>query len=86
MKPEPNASQEVGAGYKYVSLGITFAGGIVLFMGVGYWLDRRFGLTPFGTLTGTLLGAFLSFMVVYRRLQLDAERDRARRAGTKKTP
>ena len=79
MKPESNASREVGAGYKYVSLGITFAGGIILFMGVGYWLDRRLGLTPFGTLVGTLLGAFLSFMVVYRRLQLDAERDRARR-------
>jgi F0F1-type ATP synthase assembly protein I len=80
MKPEPNASQQVGAGYKYVSLGITFAGGIILFMGVGYWLDRRFGLMPFGTVAGTLLGAFLSFMVVYRRLQEDAERDRARRA------
>ena len=83
MKPEPNASQQVGAGYKYVSLGITFAGGIILFMGVGYWLDRRFGLMPIGTLAGTLLGAFLSFMVVYRRLQADAERDRARRAAGK---
>jgi F0F1-type ATP synthase assembly protein I len=81
MKPEPNASREVGAGYKYVSLGITFAGGIILFMGVGYWLDRRFGLTPFGTVTGTLVGAVLSFLVVYRRLQMDAERERARRAG-----
>jgi F0F1-type ATP synthase assembly protein I len=83
MKPETNASREVGAGYKYVSLGITFAGGIILFMGVGYWLDRRFGLTPIGTLAGTLLGAFLSFMVVYRRLQADAERDRERRAAGK---
>ena len=83
MKPEPNASQEVGAGYKYVSLGITFAGGIILFMGVVYWLDRRFGLMPLGTVAGTLLGAVLSFLVVYRRLQADAERDRARRAANK---
>ncbi len=81
MKPETHTSQEVGAGYKYVSLGITFAGGIILFMGVGYWLDRRFGLTPLGTVSGTLIGAFLSFMVVYRRLQLDAQRERERRAG-----
>jgi F0F1-type ATP synthase assembly protein I len=79
MKQEPNASREMGAGYKYVSLGITFAGGIILFMGIGYWLDRRFGLTPFGTVGGTLLGAFLSFMVVYRRLQEDAARERTRR-------
>ena len=83
MKPESNASQQVGAGYKYVSLGITFAGGIILFMAVGYWLDRRFGLLPIGTISGTLLGTFLSFMVVYRRLQLDAERERARRAEGK---
>lgn len=85
MKPESNASREVGAGYKYVSLGITFAGGIILFMGVGYWLDRRFGLMPFGTVVGTFVGAFLSFMVVYRRLQIDAERDRAERDG-RRTP
>jgi F0F1-type ATP synthase assembly protein I len=83
MKPEPNASREVGAGYKYVSLGIQFAGGIILFMGVGYWLDRRFGLMPFGTVAGTLVGAFLSFMVVYRRLQMDAERQRPQRTSRK---
>jgi F0F1-type ATP synthase assembly protein I len=81
MKPESNASREVGAGYKYVSLGITFAGGIILFMAVGYWLDRRFALTPFGTVAGTLLGAVLSFLVVYRRLQVDAAQDRARRSA-----
>lgn len=85
MKPEPNASQQVGAGYKYVSLGITFAGGIILFMGVGYWLDRWLGLMPLGTVAGTLLGAFLSFMVVYRRLQAEADRERARRAA-ERTP
>ena len=81
LKPESNASREVGAGYKYVSLGITFAGGIILFMAVGYWLDRRFGLPPFGTVAGTLLGAVLSFLVVYRRLQMDAAQDRARRSA-----
>ncbi len=80
MRPEPHTSREIGAGYRYVSLGITFAGGIILFAGVGYWLDRRFGLLPFGTVTGTLVGAVLSFLVVYRRLQIDAERERERRA------
>jgi F0F1-type ATP synthase assembly protein I len=83
MMPDPNASREVGAGYKYVSLGMQFAGGIILFMLVGYWLDRQFGLTPIGTVAGTLVGAVLSFLVVYRRLQADAEQDRARRAKGK---
>jgi F0F1-type ATP synthase assembly protein I len=83
MTPQPNASREVGAGYKYVTLGIQFAGGIILFMVIGLWFDREFGSLPIGTVAGTLVGAVLSFLVVYRRLQQDAERERERRAGQK---
>ncbi|HEU5171241.1 MAG TPA: AtpZ/AtpI family protein [Gemmatimonadales bacterium] len=84
MTRDHNASREVGVGYKYVSLGITFAGGIILFMALGFWLDRRFGLTPFGTVLGTMVGAGLSFAVVYRRLQVDAERERRERESRKR--
>lgn len=83
MMPDPNTSREVGAGYKYVTLGIQFAGGIILFMLIGLWVDREFGSLPIGTVVGTLVGAFLSFLVVYRRLQQDAERERERRASQK---
>jgi F0F1-type ATP synthase assembly protein I len=55
-------------GYKYVSLGFTFAGGIVLFMVGGWALDRWLRLTPLFTIIGTLLGAVLSFLHVYWRL------------------
>ena len=57
--------------YRYASLGMTFAGGIVLFMAAGYGLDRWIGTLPFGTVVGTLAGAVLSFLSVYRRIMAD---------------
>ena len=75
MKPDPGGAREVGDGYRYVALGITFGLGICLFMGVGYWLDTRLGWTPWLTIAGTLVGAVLSFVNVYAKLE--AERRRA---------
>ncbi len=60
-------------GYKYVSLGLSFAGGIILFMGIGFWLDRKLGLTPLFTLVGTLGGAALSFTWVYLKVTAGEE-------------
>ena len=34
MKPDPGSNREVGDGYRYVALGITFGLGIVLFVGI----------------------------------------------------
>ena len=52
----------------YASLGFQFAAGILLFAGAGYGLDRWLGTLPFGTVAGTVVGAVLSFLVVYRQL------------------
>ena len=80
---------------KYVSLGLTFAGGIILFMGVGFLLDRWLGWLPVLTVAGTLLGSVLSFLNVYRKLQADekeydaehaAEHEAARRRKERGTP
>ena len=59
MRQPKGPGQEVGAGYRYVSLGLTFAGGILLFMGAGYALDRWAGTLPWLLLVGTLVGAVL---------------------------
>jgi len=71
MKEPSGSSREMGEGYKYVSLGLTFAGGIILFMGIGFLLDRWLGWMPVLTVAGTLLGAVLSFLNVYWKLQAD---------------
>ncbi|HET7040682.1 MAG TPA: AtpZ/AtpI family protein [Gemmatimonadales bacterium] len=84
MKPDPGSSREVGDGYRYVALGITFGLGIVLFMGVGYALDRWLGWTPWLTMVGTLVGSVLSFVNVYAKLEkerLQAKREQEGRVG-----
>jgi F0F1-type ATP synthase assembly protein I len=82
MKPrdDENVGREMGEGYKYVSLGLTFAGGIIFFMAVGLVLDRLLNLMPIFTLTGTLVGTVLSFLTVYRKL-MEEERRRREQKG-----
>jgi F0F1-type ATP synthase assembly protein I len=76
-----NVGREMGEGYKYVSLGLTFAGGIIVFMLLGLGLDRLLNLMPLFTITGTLVGTVLSFLMVYRKLQEEEERRRREQKG-----
>lgn len=71
MEPEPGPGKQYGEGYKYVSYGLTFAGGIIVFTLAGLWLDRRLGVAPLFTIAGTVVGAVLSFLSVYRRLEAE---------------
>lgn len=80
-RKDDNVGREMGEGYKYVSLGLTFAGGIIFFLALGFGLDRWLGTTPVFILIGTFLGTILSFLTVYRKLQ---EEERLRREQKKK--
>ncbi len=71
MKPDRAPGSELGTGYQYVSMGMSFAGGIVLFTGLGYLLDRWLGWLPLLTVAGTIVGAVLSFLWVLQRLKQD---------------
>jgi F0F1-type ATP synthase assembly protein I len=81
MKPDPGSAREVGDGYRYVALGITFGLGIVLFMGAGFALDQWLGWTPWLTMAGTLVGSVLSFVNVYAKLEKERVADKAQKAG-----
>jgi F0F1-type ATP synthase assembly protein I len=74
MDPEEPAGRALGAGYKYVSIGMTFAGAIVVFMGLGWLLDRWLGTLPLFLVAGALGGALLSFIWVYQKLKQDEAR------------
>ncbi len=74
MDPEEPAGRALGAGYKYVSIGMTFAGGIVMFMGLGWLLDRWLGTLPLFLIAGALGGSVLSFIWVFQKLKLDETR------------
>jgi F0F1-type ATP synthase assembly protein I len=80
-RKDDNVGREMGEGYKYVSLGLTFAGGIIFFLGLGFGLDRLLGTTPVFILIGTFLGTVLSFLSVHRKL---LEEERQRREQKKK--
>jgi F0F1-type ATP synthase assembly protein I len=56
-----------------------FAASIVIFSLGGVALDRWLGLMPLFTIVGTLLGATLSFINVYVRLQADINAEKKRR-------
>lgn len=57
--------------YSHATLGCTFAGGVLLFTGLGWLLDRWLGLLPVFTVAGALVGAVLSFLNVYARIRAE---------------
>jgi F0F1-type ATP synthase assembly protein I len=79
MTPPDGPKDGFGLGHKYLGLGLRFAGGIILFMLLGLGLDRWLGWTPLGTVTGTVVGAVLSFISVYHELLADEAKGRAAR-------
>ena len=81
MTPQSGPQSGFGLGHKYLGMGLRFAGGVILFMLAGLALDRWLGWTPFGTVVGTLAGAFLSFLSVYRELQADEAKARQSAKG-----
>jgi F0F1-type ATP synthase assembly protein I len=60
-------------GQKYFASGLRFAGGIVLFVLLGWGFDRWLGTTPLGIVVGTVVGSVLSFLSVYRELVTDRD-------------
>ncbi|HLB53597.1 MAG TPA: AtpZ/AtpI family protein [Gemmatimonadales bacterium] len=77
---EESREQALGKGYKYLAMGLRFAGGIVVFFFAGFLLDRWLGTTPLFLLIGTLAGAGLGFLSVYRELMADEKAHKADKA------
>lgn len=63
----------LGAGTQYLAAALRFAGGTILFLFIGLWLDGRLGTTPFLTIGGALVGAGLGFFSVYREYTADPD-------------
>lgn len=63
--------------YRYASLGMQFAGGTLLFAGLGFLLDRWLNIMPAFTVVGLLVGGGLSFYSIYRKVLGDQEKDKA---------
>ena len=75
MAADRGPDKGMALGQKYFAVGLRFAGGIIMFMLGGLGLDRWLHTVPLFTIAGTLIGAVLSFMSVYRELVADKDVD-----------
>lgn len=70
MKPgQQDTNRDVGAGYTLLTIGITFALTLVLFVYGGLRLDQRMGTTPLWTLVGAVVGMGFAGFWMYQRLR-----------------
>ena len=61
---------DLAAGYRkaspYIAASTSLAAAVGVFTGVGVWLDRRFGTSPWLTLLGMLFGMTGGFISFFR--------------------
>lgn len=60
---KPSTSRDFG---RYAGLGLQFAVTLALFGALGYWLDTKFGWTPWLLVTGILFGSVFAFIAIVR--------------------
>jgi F0F1-type ATP synthase assembly protein I len=66
----------------YAAAGVQFGAVLLVFTGLGYWLDTRIDTLPLLTLLGAALGGVGGFLHLYRSLTaLGRERPPGARAG-----
>jgi F0F1-type ATP synthase assembly protein I len=64
-----------------MGLGLTWAMSVLLFGGLGYWMDGRLGTTPIFVLLGALGGAGAGFYYLYYHLVIEPRfRDKGSRS------
>jgi len=71
MKDEGPGEPGIRQGNKYLATGLRFGGGIVMFLLLGYAVDRWLNTVPLFLLIGTFVGAGLGFLSVWRELKAD---------------
>ena len=50
----------------YLGIGTALAGTLLLSVGAGYWIDKRFGTAPVFILAGAAFGMFAVFYHLYK--------------------
>ena len=80
---EESKLSSVHRGNGAAALGMTYGATILLFVGVGWWLDERFGTSPWLLIAGSLLGATGGFISLVKKVPpAGAGRDRGDDSST----
>ena len=59
-------------------IGFSIAGGIILGVLGGQWVDRKFSTFPWGVIAGILVGLALAFVMIYELIgELQAPNDKS---------
>lgn len=74
-RPRPGPAVEIG---RYLGHGLTWALSTLLFLGLGFWVDRKAGTAPLFTIVGAFVGAGAGFYNLYYHLVVE---DRRRKGG-----
>lgn len=68
-RPDGRPSRIPPEVFRFSGLGCVFAAGVLMFTGLGWYLDRRFGTFPGLMVVGAVLGSVLSTISVWRTLK-----------------
>jgi len=71
------AQRERSTAARFAGVGLQFAITLLVGLGLGTWLDRKFGTAPVFLYLGVFLGAGAAFYSMYRQLMANLERDEA---------
>jgi F0F1-type ATP synthase assembly protein I len=74
----PNISRDFAP---FLTMGIQLAAAVVLFVLVGHWIDKKFGIEPIGKLIGLVIGStggFIKFFKTVASITADEEKQRAK--------
>lgn len=63
---DPDAKKALQAASRYGYLGIFFGVAALMGYGAGYWLDQRFGTTPWLSIVGLFIGIAAGFKELYK--------------------
>ena len=67
-RPDDDGAAERAALGSYLTQGFQFAAALLVFTGVGYWLDGRLHTLPLLTIVGAAIGGVGGFLHLYRSL------------------
>lgn len=68
---EAGPNEMIRASGQFMGLGLTWALSVLLFLGVGAWLDSRLGTGPFLLIAGAFVGAGAGFYYLYYHIVIE---------------
>ncbi|MEJ2202540.1 MAG: AtpZ/AtpI family protein [Gemmatimonadota bacterium] len=73
--PDRNGPRElIRASGQYMGYGLTWALSVLLFLGMGAWLDAKLGTSPVLLVIGAFLGAGAGFYSLYYHIVIEPRR------------